>query len=108
MGGWRRLPAPPVLVQRVEKGACDRRPVVACEGDDWADKARFGGSREFLVAVGDDGIGNQGGARAGGREEGAGGALAGGDGGARGEAGGGRFAVDYPGEAPAPRDMDTP
>src|SRR3954449_5919744 len=46
----------------------------------WADKARFGGSREFLGAVGDDVIGNQGGAEAGGCEEGRGDDLAGANG----------------------------
>jgi hypothetical protein len=97
-----------VLVQRVEKGARDGRPFVACEGDDWTDKTRFGGSREFLGTVGDDVIGNQGGAEAGGCEEGRGDDLAGANGDARLEAGGGALYVHYLGKPVASREMDPP
>jgi hypothetical protein len=97
-----------VLVQGVEEGACDGRPVVACEGDDSTDKARFGGSREVLGAVGNDVVGNQGGAEAGGCEEGRGDDLAGAHGDARGKAGGVALQVHYVGEPMAAREMDPP
>jgi hypothetical protein len=95
-------------VQAVQKGACDGRPVAACEGYDWTDEARFGRPHELLGAIRHDVIRNQRGTKAGGGKQGRGHHLTGPHGDTWRETGSGALKVDDLSQPVARRKLDPP